>query len=107
MSLDLAWNRRRLAWGVAGQAGAADRGAPGALLYRGTGSTSRQSAKAFWSAAQRKLGKLRRLSQRDRWQIETLLAARIPKPELTPSASLRPSANPVRGPHQPLSLRTR
>lgn len=63
---------------------------------------------AFWSAAQRKLGKLSRLDQRDRWQIETLLAARIPKPALSPAATVRPSANPVRGPHQPLpSLRAR
>jgi hypothetical protein len=63
---------------------------------------------AFWSAAQRKLGKLRRLTPRDRWQIETLLTARIPKPELGPSsATVRPAANPVTGPHQPLTLRTR
>jgi hypothetical protein len=56
------------------------------------------------------LGKLRRLSQSDIWQIEILIAARIPKP--MPAAcplTVRPSANPIPGPHQPLrqALRVR
>jgi hypothetical protein len=38
----------------------------------------------FWHDARRKLGKLRRLSQRDIWQIEIMLAKRIPKPALNP-----------------------
>ena len=33
----------------------------------------------FWRDASRKLGKLRRLDQRDIGQIETMLAKRIPK----------------------------
>ena len=59
----------------------------------------------FWRDARRKLGKLRRLSPRDIWQVEIMLAMRIPKP-MAPSkigeCSVRPSANPVTGPHQPL-----
>jgi hypothetical protein len=35
----------------------------------------------FWHDARRKLGKLRRLSQSDIWQIEALISARIAKPE--------------------------
>ena len=35
----------------------------------------------FWNDARRKLGKLRRLTQRDILAIETMLAKRIPKPE--------------------------
>jgi hypothetical protein len=38
------------------------------------------SRDAFWHDARRKLGKLRRLSQRDIWQIEILIGARIAKP---------------------------
>jgi hypothetical protein len=66
----------------------------------------------FWRDARRKLGKLRRLSQRDIWQIESLLAQRIPKaaPDRSTdaNATVRPSANSVNGPHQPRrSLRAR
>jgi hypothetical protein len=35
----------------------------------------------FWHDARRKLGKLRRLSARDIWAIEIMLAKRTPKPE--------------------------
>jgi hypothetical protein len=65
----------------------------------------------FWSTASRKLGKLRRLSQRDRWQIETMLAQRIPKANFNIALQLkvRPGANPVTGPHSPIErvLRSR
>jgi hypothetical protein len=66
----------------------------------------------FWRDARRKLGKLRRLSPRDIWQVEIMLAMRIPKPQsrMPPQPStVRPSANPVIGPHQPLqrALRAR
>src|SRR5690242_15723248 len=58
----------------------------------------------FWSQARKRLGKLRRLSPRDIWQIEVMLGNRIPKPvpgsgEIT---RCKPSALPIRGPHQPL-----
>ena len=56
----------------------------------------------FWRDAARKLGKLRRLDQRDIGQIEALLAKRIPRAEPTPAPTVRPSANAVTGPHQPL-----
>jgi hypothetical protein len=39
------------------------------------------SRDTFWHDARRKLGKLRRLSQRDIWAIESLIDARIPKPQ--------------------------
>jgi hypothetical protein len=35
----------------------------------------------FWRDARRRLGKLRRLSPREIWQVEILLAQRIPKPQ--------------------------
>jgi hypothetical protein len=60
----------------------------------------------FWCDACRKLGKLRRLNQRDIEAIETLIAKWIPKlmPDVPKigEVSVRPSANPVVGPHQPL-----
>ena len=34
----------------------------------------------FWSACAFRLGKLRRLTERDRWHIESLIAQKIPKP---------------------------
>jgi len=51
----------------------------------------------FWREARRKLGKLRRLSLRDIWQIESVLAKRIPKPqpisdEIGGHSEVRPSA---------------
>ena len=54
----------------------------------------------FWHDARRKLGKLRRLTQRDVWAIEIMLAKRIPKAEPTQAPTVRSSAHPVRGPHQ-------
>jgi len=65
----------------------------------------------FWREARRNLGKLRRLSPRDIWQVEITLAKRIPMPQnRTPQPStVRPSANPVTGPLRPLrqALRAR
>jgi len=58
----------------------------------------------FWCDAGRKLGKLRRLNQRD---IETLIAKKIPKPAATYEPTVRPSANPVTGPHAPVTIRAR
>ena len=52
----------------------------------------------FWRDARRKLGKLRRLQPRDIAEIEHLLAKRIPDV----GSTVRPSANPVTGPHAPL-----
>jgi hypothetical protein len=60
------------------------------------------SRNLFWHDARRKLGKFRRLTQRDVWAIEIMLAKRIPKAEPTQAPTVRPSAHPVRGPHQPL-----
>jgi hypothetical protein len=67
------------------------------------------AADRFWHAARRRLGKLHRLSGRDRDDIEALLAAKVPRPVLAHAPTMRPSAHPVRGPHQPLrsSLRAR
>ena len=48
------------------------------------------SREKFWHDAQRKLGKLRRLTQRDIWQIEILIAARIAKPVPKPEAITAP-----------------
>ena len=39
------------------------------------------SRDTFWHDARRKLGKLRRLSKTDIWQIEILIATRIAKPQ--------------------------
>jgi hypothetical protein len=58
----------------------------------------------FWAIARKRLGKLTRLRDRDRSAIEDQIALKIPKP--MPSAyalTARPSANPIRGPHQPLT----
>ena len=41
----------------------------------------------FWSQARRKLGKLRRLNDREIWQIESLLDKRVQKP--APPVALR------------------
>ena len=35
----------------------------------------------FWHAARHRLGRLRRLSPRDVWQIEREIAKRVPKPQ--------------------------
>jgi hypothetical protein len=63
---------------------------------------------AFWANARRRLGKLTRLRDRDRNAIEDQIALKIPKP--MPSAyalTACPAANPIRGPHSPVILRTR
>jgi hypothetical protein len=55
----------------------------------------------FWHQARRRLGKMRRLEQRDIGEIETLLAKRIPKP--IPTAVTPPArSHPIRGPHSPI-----
>jgi hypothetical protein len=41
----------------------------------------------FWSAARKKLGKLRRLTTRDIPAIEILIADRVPKPSPLPQAA--------------------
>jgi hypothetical protein len=51
----------------------------------------------FWSAARAKLGTLRGLGQRDRWQIELQLRKKVPLPISSPTPTARPSANPVAG----------
>jgi hypothetical protein len=56
----------------------------------------------FWRDASRKLGKLRRLDQRDIGQIETMLAKRIPRAVPAHEPTVRRAANVVTGPHQPL-----
>ena len=61
----------------------------------------------FWSQARKRLGRMSRLKPRDIWQIETLLAKRIPKAKSEGNIpacgnNLRPSANPIRGPHSPI-----
>jgi hypothetical protein len=48
----------------------------------------------FWHAARKKLGKLRRLSPRDIWQIEIMLAKRIPKPQQQ-QEEMRASSSPT------------
>jgi hypothetical protein len=50
------------------------------------------SRDTFWHDARRKLGKLRRLSHRDIWQIETLISARITKPVPVRLQERRPAA---------------
>src|SRR6516164_3369878 len=61
----------------------------------------------FWCDARRKLGKLRRLNQRDIETIETLIAKKISKPAATYKPTVRPSANPVTRPHAPVTIRAR
>ena len=67
------------------------------------------SRDTFWHDARHQLGKLRRLSQRDMWAIESLIGARIAKPVPTYAPTVHRSANPIRGPYQPLrqALRAR
>ena len=56
----------------------------------------------FWRDARRKLGKLRRLSPRDIWQVEIMLAMRVPRAAPAHPVTVAPSADPVTGPHQPI-----
>jgi hypothetical protein len=64
----------------------------------------------FWHDASSRLGRMTRLTDRDLDEIEALIAARIPKPSGPfgpPEKTVRPSAHPIRGPHQPVILRER
>ena len=59
----------------------------------------------FWTDARARLGRLYRLTDRDLDEIEALLAKKIPKPvPIAASSPLRPSAHPIRGPHQPVAM---
>jgi hypothetical protein len=122
----IAWNRRRLSWYKRSESApwmveavlcerALIEGRPAiSIIARLAGIIEDRvndpaAVDQFWHDAQRKLGKLRRLGQRDRWQIETLIAARIPKAgnlyrDKCPGigSAIRPGANPIRGPHQPI-----
>ena len=97
MSFDVAWNRRRLEWRRHPQnspwlieAILLERtlieGRPQMKLVARIAAINEDRAEEiserdyFWSQARKKLGKLRRLDQRDIWQIELLLAKRIEKP---------------------------
>ena len=124
MSYDVAWNRSWLVWSKR-----SERAAPWAvecILFERTLIEGKPALRfiarlakiledeldnpasrdQFWRDASRKLGKLRRLNQRDIEAIETLIAKWIPKPmpdvPKIGKVSVRPSANPVVGPHQPL-----
>jgi hypothetical protein len=55
----------------------------------------------FWASAASKLGRLRRLSQRDTVSIERQLVKRVPRPAPTHRVFVCPSANPITGPHHP------
>ena len=120
MSYDVAWNRSWLVWSKR-----SERAAPWAvecILFERTLIEGKPALRfiarlakiledeldnpasrgKFWGDARRKLGKLRRLNQRDIETIETLIAKKIPKPAATYEPTVRPSSNPVVGPHQPL-----
>ena len=97
MSYDVAWNKSWLVWSKR-----SERAAPWAvecILFERTLIEGKPALRfiarlakiledeldnpasrdQFWRDASRKLGKLRRLDQRDIGQIETMLAKRIPK----------------------------
>jgi hypothetical protein len=128
MSFDIAWNRKRLDWRRHPQAAPwlieailCERilieGKPQMKIVARLAAINEDRAAEigerdyFWNQARKKLGKLRRLDDRDRWQIESLLDKKIPRISVgnTPTCgSVRPAANPITGPHQPLlSLRAR
>jgi hypothetical protein len=60
----------------------------------------------FWHDARRKLGKLRRLNQRDIWQIELLLARKVRPAWTHLPATVRPGERRIRRPHRPLRQKT-
>ncbi|WP_234680324.1 hypothetical protein [Bradyrhizobium monzae] len=67
-------------------------------------------ADRFWHHVRQRLGRLQRLSGRDRDGIEAALAQRVPKPApAPPPVTVHRSGHPVRGPFAPLtrSLRAR
>jgi hypothetical protein len=63
------------------------------------------AADRFWHAARERLGRLHRLSGRDVDEIEALIALKVPRPFAiaNPAPTMRPSANPITGPHSPLT----
>jgi hypothetical protein len=63
----------------------------------------------FWHAASARLGRLFRLTDRDLDEIEAAIADRIgprPLPTTEESPKVNRGAHPIRGPHQPITLRT-
>jgi hypothetical protein len=67
-----------------------------------------EAREKFWHDARARLGRLYRLTDRDLDEIEALLARRVPRPQpMPPPATVRPSAHPIRGPHQPLQKNLR
>jgi hypothetical protein len=96
-SFSVCWNRRRLAWRRHSERAPSQleailcervllEGRPQLrIVARLAGILedeidSPASCDQFWHDARRKLGKLGRLSQRDVWQIEIVVAKRIAKP---------------------------
>jgi hypothetical protein len=118
-TFDIAWNRTRLTWSRRCESWQLEAVLCERLLLEGRPQTRIVGRLAgivedeienpahrdkFWHDAMRKLGKLRRLTVADIWKIEIMLAKRIAKPMPVPPqpSTVRPSANPVTGPHQPL-----
>src|ERR1700751_1231376 len=108
-SLSVCWNRRRLAWRRHSErapwqleAILCERvlleGRPQLrIVTRLAGIledeiNSRPSCDQFWHDARCKLGKLRRLSQRDVWAVELLIAKRIKPPQPVLPRSPQPAA---------------
>jgi hypothetical protein len=59
---------------------------------------------AFWHATRARLGRLYRLSPRDRAAVEALLATRVPKPAPSPlQTPVLPGTHSIAGPHSPLT----
>jgi hypothetical protein len=62
----------------------------------------------FWHRVDKRLGRMFRLTARDRDEIETLIARTVPRPSAqTASTSTAWRSYPITGPHQPVILRTR
>ena len=108
----LAWNRRRLAWYRGSESAPWQlecilcervllEGRPQLrIVGRLAGLLEDEldnpaSRDQFWNDARRKLGKLRRLTQRDILAIETMLAKRIPKPRMPVAAKLSTTQEPA------------
>ena len=100
-SFSVCWNRRRLAWRrhsdrapwqleailceralIGGRPALRIVGRLGGILEDEIDIAA--SRDQFWHDARYKLGKLRRLSQSDVWQVEILISARIAKPQPVP-----------------------
>jgi len=114
----IAWNRRQ--WSrqleclliqrviVAGQPALKVDGRLAAILEDQVNEIAARDS--FWHAVARKLGRKRKLSPRDIWAIEALIAQRVPKPTPSYPVTTGPSANPIVGPHSQnlqRALRTR